>query len=80
MAQGDESMTISDQLRSAIRSYGTGTAYAASKASGVAVDSIQRFLDGDRDLRLESAARLCEALGLELRATIGNAKKAARKP
>lgn len=58
-------MSIAEQLRAAIEA--SGTAYRAAKDSGVDVTIVQRFLNGERDLRLATAARLCEALGLELR-------------
>ena len=63
-------MSISEQLKAAVEA--NGTAYRAAKESGVEVSAVQRFLNGERDLRLASAAKLCEALGLEL--------KPARKP
>lgn len=37
-----------------------------SKKSGVAMPVIFRFLSGERDLRVETAGRLCDVLGLEL--------------
>lgn len=37
-----------------------------SEKSGVAMPVIFRFLRGERDLRVETAGRLCEVLGLEL--------------
>lgn len=58
--------TVSEQLKSAIRSFGTGTAYAAAKASGVPVGAVQRFLDGERGLHSDSVDKLCKALRLEL--------------
>jgi hypothetical protein len=38
-----------------------------SEKSGVAMPVIFRFLSGERDLRVETAGKLCEVLGLELR-------------
>lgn len=40
---------------------------ALSKLCGVSQPQLSRFVSGERDLRLESAEKLCEALGLELR-------------
>lgn len=40
---------------------------ALSKLSGVSQPQLSRFVSGERDLRLESAEKLCHALGLELR-------------
>jgi transcriptional regulator with XRE-family HTH domain len=42
------------------------TPYAVGKRSGVNASMIQRFLHGERTLTLKTAARLCEALELEL--------------
>lgn len=67
-------LTVSDQLKAAIRAFGSGTAYAAAKASGVPVAGIQRFLNGERELRTDSVDRLCKALGLELRTIDTDAK------
>ncbi len=58
-------MGIVEQLKDAIRAH--GTAYRTGKESGVEITAIQRFLNGERDLRLASAEKICEALGLELR-------------
>jgi len=58
-------MGISEQLKDALRAH--GTAYRAGKESGVEITAVQRFLNGERDLRLASADKLCKALGLELR-------------
>lgn len=57
--------TISDQLKTAIKRSGK-TKYALAQESGVAWAQISRFMDGERDLRLESAARLAESLNLKL--------------
>jgi transcriptional regulator with XRE-family HTH domain len=56
---------LGDQLRGIIEGRGL-TAYAVGKMSGVNTSMVQRFLDGERDLRLESAGRIAEALGLRL--------------
>jgi plasmid maintenance system antidote protein VapI len=69
---GDKPMTVSEQLKQAIQSQ--GTAYRAGKASGVAATVIQRFLNGERDLRLATADKLCAVLGLELR-PVGKTRK-----
>jgi len=58
-------MGITDQLKAALRAY--GTAYRAGKDSGVEITAVARFLNGQRDLRLGSADKLCRVLGLELR-------------
>ena len=61
-------MSIVDELKAAIRAYCDrgGTVYRLAQLSGVPQPSLHRFLSGERDLRLESAALVCEALGLHL--------------
>jgi hypothetical protein len=59
--------SIADQLRQAIRESGL-THYRIAKEAGIPKpDPIARFVSGERDLRLESAAKIARALGLELR-------------
>ncbi len=57
--------TIADQLRSAILGSGE-TVYALAKASGTTQAMIARFVSGERDIRLGTAARIAAALGLAL--------------
>ena len=56
---------LSGQLREIIASRGL-TAYVAGKQSGVDPGVVQRFLSGSRDIRLATADRLAESLGLRL--------------
>lgn len=56
---------LCDQLREAIRADGR-TAYVLEHASGVRRPQITRFLLGERDITLTTAARLATALGLRL--------------
>lgn len=56
--------SISDQLKEAIEAH--GTLYRVAKDSGVSYPVVARFLSGERDVRLATAARLAEALGLQL--------------
>lgn len=65
MAKHPKNTTIADQLRSAIVGSGE-THYAIGKRAGVGPEVIDRFAAG-RDIRLETAGKLCQALGLELR-------------
>jgi len=63
--------SIVEQLRRAISRQcpmsGTGESYySLAQRSGVSGEQISRFMAGERDLRLESAAKLAEALGLDL--------------
>lgn len=57
---------IDDSLKAAIRSSRL-THYAVAKLAGVSPAQIDRFMAGDRDLRLATAAAIAEALGLEFR-------------
>jgi len=56
---------ISDELKAAIETAGV-TKYAIAHNSGVTWEQIHRFMTGQRDLRLESAAKLAESLDLVL--------------
>jgi DNA-binding phage protein len=56
---------ISDQLKLAMKASGL-TPYGLAKASGVNASAIQRFLHGERSLKLESVDRIAVALGLVL--------------
>jgi transcriptional regulator with XRE-family HTH domain len=58
--------SIVDQLRKAIEKSGE-TQYSLSKATGVDQSVLSRFLHGERTISLETAARLCKHLGLELK-------------
>lgn len=57
---------IRDTLRQAIRAY-PHSMLQLEKESGCQRGSIARFLNGERDLRLETAAKLAAFFGLELR-------------
>ncbi len=57
--------TLSYQLREVIEARGL-SAYAAGKLAGVDPGVVQRFLTGERDIRLETADRLALALGVRL--------------
>jgi transcriptional regulator with XRE-family HTH domain len=57
--------SLSGQLRDVIAARGL-TAYAVAKAASVDVRLVQRFLDGERDIRLETADKIAQALGLRL--------------
>ena len=57
--------TIADQLRESIEASGL-TAYALGRDAEVDPGVIQRFLNCERDVRLDTAARLASALGLRL--------------
>jgi transcriptional regulator with XRE-family HTH domain len=63
--RGGKPPTISAQLKAAIEASGL-TTYALGNASGVDSSAIQRFLSGERSLKLESVDKLAAALGLQL--------------
>lgn len=56
---------INEQLRKAIEKSGESF-YALAKRSGVNAVVISRFASKERDLRLETAAKIAAALGLTL--------------
>ncbi len=56
---------IPQRLRTAIKDAGKSI-YRVAKDSGVAHPVILRFMSGERDIRLETAEKLAESLGLEL--------------
>jgi transcriptional regulator with XRE-family HTH domain len=53
-------------LKAAIGKSGL-THYAVGRLASVSPTQIDRFMSGERDLRLATAAAIAEALGLELR-------------
>lgn len=55
-----------EQLKRAIRDSGL-THYRIGKAAGIRPDMVDRFMRGERVFRLDTAAKICESLGLELR-------------
>jgi hypothetical protein len=57
---------ITDQLRKAITKSGK-SCYALGLTTGLRPEVISRFLRGERDLRMETAAKLAKALGLSFR-------------
>jgi transcriptional regulator with XRE-family HTH domain len=58
--------SIVDQLRRAIKGSGQ-TEYAIAKGSGVSQSIVNRFVSGERGISLETAAKLCAYLKLDLR-------------
>jgi transcriptional regulator with XRE-family HTH domain len=57
---------IDADLRTAIVGSGL-TAYAIAKRADTSPDVVSRFVTGERDVRLGTAARIAAALGLELK-------------
>jgi transcriptional regulator with XRE-family HTH domain len=56
---------IVDQLRRAMRDSGESE-YAIAKASGVSQSVVNRFVSGERGISLETAAKLCAYLRVDL--------------
>lgn len=63
-----DSAILSDALREAIGQYGKSV-HRLAKQAKVSEILLQQFLDGQRDLRLATAERLAQVLGLKLVAT-----------
>lgn len=57
--------TVSETLRDALKNCDRSV-YELAKEMEIAPDPLYRFLKGKRDLRLETASKLCEVLGLRL--------------
>ena len=57
--------SLSEVLREAIRRSGKSV-YQIAKAANVSQIVVSRFLSGERDIRMETADRLAEALELKL--------------
>jgi len=65
---------VSTSLRAAIQECGL-TLYRLAKESGVDAAVLGRFVKNERDLNLQTADRICNALGLELRPTKREVKR-----
>jgi hypothetical protein len=57
-------MAVSEQLREAIHTY--GSVYAVARDSGIAQPVLNRFVIGERDLKLATVDRLCGFFGMHL--------------
>ena len=57
--------SLSNALRGAIRN-SDQSVYQIAKAANVSQIVVSRFLSGERDIRMETADRLAEVLGLKL--------------
>lgn len=60
-----QSGSVVDQLRKAIKDSGL-TQYRIAKDSGVPQPVVNRFINGERGLSFETAAKLCSLLRLRL--------------
>ena len=78
----NHSLPMQNDLRAAIKESGS-THYRLATSAGITADSLDRFVRGERDLRLGTVAKLAEVLGLKLVAAGPKAKakpKPKRKP
>ena len=57
---------IDETLRDAIRASEL-TTYRIGKDAGISTGVIDRFVSGERDIRLATAAKIAKVLGLELK-------------
>ncbi len=69
---------LAEDLRKAIADSGL-THYAIGKASGVNIANIDRFVSGERDMRVATASKICAVLGYGL-AKIELPKPSKKKP
>lgn len=63
---GTKPSILSEQLKAEIRDSGLSH-YRIAMDAGIRPEQIDRFMSGERDLRLESASKLAAVLGLELK-------------
>jgi hypothetical protein len=63
--KGSGDAPLTTQLQAAIAATGQSL-YAVAQASGVAAPVLQRFVNGERGITLETAAKLADYLGLSL--------------
>lgn len=61
----EHDMTLSEDLREAIVASGKSH-YRLAQEAGITPGVISRFVSGERDLRLETASKLAELLGIRL--------------
>lgn len=64
----DEQSDLGLQLKTAIQGSGLSV-YRIAKAAGVKHAVVARFLNGERDLRLETAGKIAHALKLTLQSS-----------
>jgi plasmid maintenance system antidote protein VapI len=57
--------SIVDQLQQAIKRSGE-TQYAIAHATGISQSVLNRFINGERGISLETAAKLCQYFDLDL--------------
>lgn len=73
MSKKTHTVDLAEQLRTAFEKSGMSM-FELGKRSGVAYSGVHRFITGDRDVTLETASKLAEILGVELRPRKGTRK------
>lgn len=73
VSESDEPQLVA-KLRAAIVDSGL-THYRIAKDAGITADIVSRFVSGERQLKIESAGRIAEVLGLELMPRRSKTKK-----
>jgi plasmid maintenance system antidote protein VapI len=58
-------MSLTTQLRSAIKNSGVSL-YRVAKDSGVSYAVVQRFVNGERQIKMDAADKLADYLGMRL--------------
>ena len=61
-----ERVNLAEQIRSAFEWSGI-TRFELSKRSSVSYGIVHRFIGQERNIKLDTASKLCDVLGLELR-------------
>jgi len=70
--------TLADDLKKAIAESGM-TTYAIAKQCGISQIGIDRFVNGERDMRIETASKICHVLGYGLAKLETSKTKTAKK-
>jgi len=66
MSETTNKTDLAEQLRDAFAKSGLSR-FELARRSAVPYSVVHRFMGGDRGITLDTASRLCEALGVELR-------------
>ena len=66
MSKKKPSTDLGEQLRAAFYASGLSR-FELSRRAGMSYAIVHRFMGGDRTITLDTATRLCDVLGMELR-------------
>ena len=72
-------MNLIEAFKQAVRDSGQ-TLYRVAKGSRISYPVVLRFMSGQRGLTLETASKLAEYLGLELRPRRPKSRRRAKRP